>query len=138
MFFKQEHFYHFQELSTYLDSSSLPSSTISALQTRRKNELFLALPTVTTRPSAVTLKPSPDTQWNERVAAKGQHSAMVGGTAAAPEPRQPNGSDRTSVLKTLVVFSCVAQFTPVSNQAAETALAEEEEDVQPFVLFTIR
>lgn len=43
-------------------------------------------------------------------------------------------------MKTLVIFSEVTQFTPVNNQAhdiyqaAKIALAEEEEDLQPFAL----
>lgn len=67
-----------------------------------------------------------------------QHPGARGkAAAAAPEPQQPNRSDKASAVKTLVVFSEATRFTPVNNQAhdrhqaTEVALAEEEGNLQP-------
>lgn len=63
-----------------------------------------------------------------------QHPGERRGKARAPELQWPNRSDRTSVVKTLVIFSEVTQFMPLNNQvcdfvhqAAEVGLVVEEE-----------
>lgn len=140
IFLKQEHYYHFQELSTYLASFLPPSLPQQFSHFKKEKIIFLPLPANTKCLTPLKLKWFPAVQYNKCITCKGKHSIQAwGGKAAASEPQQQNRSDRASVVKTLVIFSEVTQFTPVNNQAhdiyqAAKIASAEEEDLQPFAL----
>lgn len=144
-FFKQEHFYHFQELPTYLVSFH-PSWIIFFHFKKEKKALFFSC--------LLKLNVQLPCHWNDfqlcrRTCAlhtKANSIQARGAKATGPEPWWPKRSDWASVVKTLVTFCenpghlSLSQFMPVNkqthdvHQAAAVTLLKGKQDRQPLAL----
>lgn len=130
IFFKQEHFYHFQELSTH--PVSFRPSSIIFFTSKKKKYTFLPLPV------KMKLSNSLDTKIISSHAREHVHCTPRQTASKDEEQRQRDLSLRGQIHQTEPQLwkpwsPFITQFVPVNNLIHD-ALVKDKQDLQPLAL----